>query len=82
VPGASAGLLQRLAAADRCAPRPADPAPVGSSPAAAPARDLCADVLSRVLVAGGVLAATADQRGAAGARCVSEYDPLTPKGNP
>jgi len=82
VPGASAGLLQRLASADRCVARPADPAPTSGGPATSATRDLCADVLSRVLIAGGQLAATADQRGAAGIVCQSSYDALTEKGNP
>ena len=74
------GLRQRtavvIAACDRPAVNPSAAPP--STPASSPG-DLLADMQRRLEDAAGQLAAVADERGAAGAACVSAYDSLTQK---
>ena len=74
------GLRVRTVAVAAACDRPAvnpGAAPIGP-PASAPG-DLLADVQRRIEDAAGRLAAVADERGAAGAACVSAYDSLTRK---
>ena len=75
---AGGGLRVRTVAVAAACDRPAvNPgATIPGPPASAPG-DMLADVLRRVADAAGQLAAVADDRGAAGAACVSAYDSLT-----
>lgn len=85
VADAAAGRLRQrvadLIAAARRGAGASDPAPVVGSPAAGDPVGVFANVLSRCVERVRFLAAVADERGAAGAACVSEYDALTPPEN-
>lgn len=78
---AAAGRLRQrvadLIAAARSSQAGLDTSPVAGSPAACPADDLLAGVLSRAIEAAGQLATAADQSRAAGAACEAEYNSLT-----
>jgi hypothetical protein len=76
---AAVGLRARAAVvAARCDRATSDPAAASPSPAAGAPGDLLADVLGRLDAAGRELAATADQRGIAGAACERSHDALKP----
>jgi hypothetical protein len=74
---AADGLRQRAAAIAATCGRPAgDPAATPGGQAATGAGPVLADVLGRLEEAGRRLAATADERGAAGRACEASYDAL------
>ena len=73
------GLRQRTVAVAAACDRPAvNPGAAPPGPAASSPGDMLADVLRRIEDAAGQLAAVADERGAAGAACVSAYGALAP----
>jgi len=76
---AAAGSLRIRAtatAATACRPAASDPGAASASAPASSPGDVLVDVLSRLAVVSGQLAAVADERGAAGLACERSYDAL------